>query len=873
MADGKFDGTSGGDFIDRNDMDADGDYVDGPDGDNDSVYGYGGNDTIEAGDGSDTIYGGAGNDSMEGRLGDDVLYGGTGQDTLEGDFGNDTLYIGSGDDDIYGGRHNDTMIVQLGTSAYVDGESGDDTLDFSSLTGTTISSINYYGGNPANGYVIFANGERMEYRNVENLSGTQDGTVDGTAGADSMGAGYSDGQMDAIGNADGSDNDSVMAYGGNDSVQSGAGTDTVYGGTGNDVLDGGSGDDALHGDSGDDALYGGDGWDTLYSSAGNDTYYGGTGIDYLHFGGESGGVSVDLSTGTIGGAAAGDVIGSGMDGVYGSNFDDTIVGFDPYSPSGDAYTNVFFGGAGDDWMDGRASPDYLDGDSGDDTFYMSGTPGSDTVIGGEGGSDNDLLDFSSLAGPLNVTYTAAEAGTITLGGDTITFSEIETIYATSGADTVAGSSGDDTIYGRQGTDDLSGNAGADVIYAGGDNDTVYGGGGTDALTGDTGDDLIYGGTGSDTLAGGYGNDSVYGGADADTILGSSGTDTLYGDTGTDLIYGGTGDDVLYGGQGGDSLFGDGGTDSLEGNSGDDELNGGAGADTVYGGTGNDSITATSGDDTIYGQSGDDLVTLLGPNNFILYGGEDPGDTDYDVLDVSTLGSGGQVTAITYDSGDDESGTITFSNGDVATFSGFEHVICLAKGTRVSTAQGYRRVENLRPGDLLLTKDRGAQPLRWIGHRDVPAVGPSAPVVFAPGALGNTRTLRVSPQHRMLITGWKAEMLFGETEVLIAAKHLVDGIEVTQKHGGDIEYFHLCLDRHEIIFAEGAETESFLPGATGLATLTQCQRDELAAALPHLDHSDTARPVRPMLRAYEAQLLANLSTWSLPTSPHGITRPL
>jgi len=173
---------------------------------------------------------------------------------------------------------------------------------------------------------------------------------------------------------------------------------------------------------------------------------------------------------------------------------------------------------------------------------------------------------------------------------------------------------------------------------------------------------------------------------------------------------------------------------------------------------------------------------------------------------------------------------------------------------VQTTRGYRRIENLRPGDMVRTKDNGPQPLRWIGHRDVPAIGASAPVVFAPGAIGNDRALRVSPQHRMVISGWKAEVLFGEPEVLVAAKHLVDGIDITQEHGGEVEYYHLCFDRHEIIFAEGAETESFLVGEIGLATLTKCQRDELALAAGHLGAYQSARPARPILRAYEARLL-------------------
>ncbi|MBY6166657.1 Hint domain-containing protein [Pseudooceanicola nitratireducens] len=789
MADGKYDGSSGSDNINRTSVDGGGDQVDGSDGLNDSIYGYGGNDTIEAGRGSDTVYGGEGADSIEGRSGDDVLYGGAGRDTIEGDAGNDTIYVGSGDDDIYGESGDDLIRVTRGTSAWIDGQSGDDTLDFSGLTGTTISSINYYGGDPSNGYIIFANGERMEYRGIEAITGTQDGRVDGSTGADSIGDGYTDGQLDAVGDADGSHNDSIYAYGGNDTVASGAGNDTVYGGAGtdalyggagNDALDGGSGDDALSGGSGDDVLYGGEGWDTLYSGLGNDTYHGGTGLDYIDFGAETGGVYVDLSNGTIGGAATGDVMGSGIDGVFGSNHDDTLIGFDPWSPTGDVYTNVFFGRAGNDVFDGRGSPDYMDGGSGDDTFLMTGTPGSDTIIGGEGGSDQDVIDFSSVSGPITIDYTGAEAGTITHGADTVTFSQIERIYATSSGDSLTGGAGTDRVEGRGGSD------------------TLYGGAGGDELSGDSGDDSLYGGTGADTLYGGLG------------------------------------------------------ADRIEAGSGDDQIYGGAGADAIYAGQGADSIYAASGDDAIYGGSGSDVVTLTGPGNYALFGGEDVGDADVDVLDFSSLGAGGQVTAITYNSGDDESGTITFSNGDVATFSGFEMIVCFAQGTRIDTPRGPVAVEDLRPGDAVMTADHGPQPLRWTGSRRVPARGGSAPVTFATGALGNSRPLTLSPQHRVLITGWKPEMLFGEAEVLVAAKHLVDGHEVTQSEGSEITYHHLCLDRHQVLFAEGAPVESFLPAEEALFSLTPAQRRDLCAALPDLDAA--ARPARPILRGYEAQLL-------------------
>lgn len=870
MADGKVDGTGGGDNIHLTFTDSGGDRVDGADGLNDSIYGYGGNDTIQGGLGNDTIYGGDGNDwirgnsgddliyagngldSIEGYTGNDTIYGGAGRDTLEGDQGNDVIYIGSGDDDIYGGAGNDRLYVVRGTNAWVEGQSGDDTLDFSTLTGTTVSSVNFYSG--GNGYVIFANGARMEFRTVEKITGTQDGTVDGTAGADSMGAGFYDSRLDAIGNLDGSDNDLIRAYGGNDTVQAGAGNDTIYGGAGADNLDGGDNDDRLYGGSGADVLYGGAGWDTLHSGLGNDTYHGGTGLDYIDFGAETGGISINLTTGTIGGAAAGDVIGSGIDGVYGSNFNDTITGFDPWQPTGDAFTNVFFGRAGNDIMDGRASPDYMDGGSGDDTFLMTGTPGSDTIIGGEGGSDTDVINYTAVTGPITVNYSAAEAGTVIHGADTVTFSQIEAIYGTAGNDTVNGSTGNDVFYGGAGADSVTANGGSDSIAGGAGADTIHGGAGGDTISGNSGDDFLYGGTGADSLSGGGGFDNITAGSGDDTVLGGAARDTLAGGAGADALYGGSGDDSILGQAQNDTLYGGAGADTLTGGSGDDVFYGGAGIDSITGGIGNDTINAASGDDLIYGGSGDDRVTLTGANNYALYGGEDPGDTDWDILDVSSLAMGGQISVINYDPGTDQSGTIVFTNGDVATFSGFERVICFAAGTHILTATGNRPVETLRPGDMIVTRDHGPLPLRWTGRRRTVAAGAHAPVVIAAGAMGNDRDLVVSQQHRMLVTGWRPDMLFGAAEVLVAAKHLVDGDLVTVENGGEVVYHHLCLDRHAIIYAEGAPTESFLPGEEGLASLTADQRTDLLAAMPELRHRAEMTPARPVLRAFEAELL-------------------
>lgn len=137
--------------------------------------------------------------------------------------------------------------------------------------------------------------------------------------------------------------------------------------------------------------------------------------------------------------------------------------------------------------------------------------------------------------------------------------------------------------------------------------------------------------------------------------------------------------------------------------------------------------------------------------------------------------------------------------------------CFAAGTRIETEQGLIPVETIQVGDLVRTLDHGLQPVRWRGSRSVPALERRAPIRFAPGAIGNDRELVVSPQHKILVTGWRAELFFGEPEVLAAAAHLVNGDTIHRAPRRHMDYHHLMFDGHEILLAEGIPSESFYPG--------------------------------------------------------------
>ncbi|MGI1663377.1 Hint domain-containing protein [Palleronia sp. KMU-117] len=190
-------------------------------------------------------------------------------------------------------------------------------------------------------------------------------------------------------------------------------------------------------------------------------------------------------------------------------------------------------------------------------------------------------------------------------------------------------------------------------------------------------------------------------------------------------------------------------------------------------------------------------------------------------------------------------------------------ICFGAGTCIATPAGDRRVETLRPGDAVLTRDHGAQILRWVGVTRVDADRLAAAPAFRPvrirqdafGAGAPARDTLLSQQHRLLMTGWRAELLFGEGEVLVAARHLVDGGGV--KIACDVTsviYVHLMFDDHEVVFANGLEAESFRPGPAAIDGLDAALRDEILALFPDLAEADAMRPARALLRGWEGAML-------------------
>jgi len=187
------------------------------------------------------------------------------------------------------------------------------------------------------------------------------------------------------------------------------------------------------------------------------------------------------------------------------------------------------------------------------------------------------------------------------------------------------------------------------------------------------------------------------------------------------------------------------------------------------------------------------------------------------------------------------------------------VVCFAAGTLITTQDGVVAVQNLRVGDKVMTVDHGLQAVRWVGCRRISAAEMAAnaalvPVAIRAGALGGglpNRDLRVSQQHRMLVRSKIANRMFGAQEVLVAAKHLVGlpGIDYVDDAQG-VVYCHFLCDQHEVVLAEGAQTESLFTGPpqakhkTTFSRLPSMRSSNLNRLLSHVRFSQPVLRQRP-----------------------------
>jgi len=883
----------------------------------DSLEGGVGNDTLDGGAGRDLIYGGDGDDYI---FESDFLAGGnnsdSGRDTIYGGLGNDTVDFTGGTEGIAvvlvnqnaivdpsGPNNNDSLfgIENIVGTAFNDTITGDDGANFlSGGAGADLVSggggSDTIAGGPGNDTLSGGAGiDTLTYANSATAVNVNIGANTATGEGTDVISGFEN----LIGSAQA---DTLAGSAGANIIDGGAGADTIFGGLGNDTITGGGGDDVIT--SGPpspstpsdlfldwDAQPGGTG---ASLEAGFTQSVGGqinVGVSYTE---SSSGSSFSIDDGPSTGDAI--PIFAPIDELPGGReFDPTSAGV-LLRPGGSGSSTVT--------MNFAAVPGQGVANEVEDVYFRI----SDIDTGGF--IDNVTILAYDAAGnllPLSITTTSnilsinQASGTVTAtGGNVAPSSALGSVliyvagpvasivvqYGNLGNATTQGIllsdvhfttivADNDLVDGGAGNDSILAGFGNDTVYGGADNDTIQGEAGNDSLFGGEGDDDLFGGAGDDTISAGDGDDSIDGGSGDDTIFFGAGNDTVYGGDGNDLIddvdgaqlagfnliYGGAGNDTIWSGDGDDLLYGDAGNDIISGENGNDTFFGGAGADTLSGGEGNDRFVVGLGD-----------VDTLSGSEFVYGGGTNPSPAgDFDTIDLTAYGW--SRVQIAYTGGDPttESGIITLFEADGVTVLGtiiFEEIEviipCFTPGTMIVTDHGPVAVEKLAIGDLVQSRDNGFQPLRWVGKRKLSYVDLLAnpdlqPVRIGQGAVdgaGPDRTMLVSPQHRVLIEDARAELLFGETEVLVAAKHLVGKAEITRVVPTEgVTYIHILFDRHEIVQSDGIWTESFQPAERMLSAMETAVRTEVLTLFPEISEDDDSYGgARLSLKAHEARVL-------------------
>jgi Ca2+-binding RTX toxin-like protein len=385
-------------------------------GGNDTILGLGGDDVLNGGNNRDLIMGGGGNDSISGGFGADTLEGGSGADTIRGGDEDDLIVYGTGGGQAGeigdGGAGFDTLLINANVNLDAVNFVSIEGMKFSEQTAgpkvATIAAGQLGNGLAQNllitsaaaksdqvkillGSAFALNASQLQFVNWEGqdrvlIRGDGDAeTVTGSKVADHM-----------------------LVRGGDDTVTAGAGRDTVNGGAGNDVISGGIGGDRLNG-AGDN--------DTITGGAGNDVLIGGAGIDALR-----GGKGNDTYQVTHQGEAAEaknsgtDTVISKVSYVLGGNIENLkLTGSLNLTGRGNALANAIEGNAGNNLLNGRLGNDTLTGGDGADKFVF------DTALN-ETGNVNTLTDFAPGADKIrleNTIFTGLAEGRLTAAAFTV----------------------------------------------------------------------------------------------------------------------------------------------------------------------------------------------------------------------------------------------------------------------------------------------------------------------------------------------------------------------------------------------------------------------------------------------------------------------
>jgi Ca2+-binding RTX toxin-like protein len=500
------------------------------------------------------------------------LNGGSGGDSLTSDAGDDTLTLGKGDiggntgEQAIAGDGQDTLngSTTSNSSSFLDGGPGDDQLNggpgFDSMFGNL-------------GADDLVGGDGFDFVEFTGNAGV-DVTLDNVANDGEPGE--NDNVHDDVEEVFGTSfNDTMIGTTGDQTFDSFGGQDDLQGGPGNDSLGGGDGADTIDGQAGNDFIQGGNDADDMSGGPGSDT------ADYQDHSAQVTVTINDVANDGQSGGAEGDNVRTDIENLSGGPNDDTLTG--------STVDNQIQGAGGNDTIMGIGGDDTLFGEF----AFNSGTPGDDTLNGGNGddslaggagadhmigGNDFDFVDYSNFAGSNDLTITANNVANDGAAGENDNVdSSVEGIIGASGNDNITGTSGPNTLRGGPGMDTLNGAGGNDILL--GDRCCSYFA------------DVFNGGDGNDTASyrdhfsavtvdiDGVADDGQFVGAEGDNVMtnvenvtGGSGSDTITGNNANNVLSGMAGSDTLFGGGGGDQLAGGSSFDTLNGEAGKDELN-------------------------------------------------------------------------------------------------------------------------------------------------------------------------------------------------------------------------------------------------------------------------------------------------------------
>ena len=625
---------------------------------------------------------------------------------------------------------------------------------------------------------------------------------------------------------------------------------TIYGNDGNDQIDAAQTTfSTIYGDAGDDTFnaaesyktvfYGGDGNDILHADTSDEgTFYGGGGHNIFYGDNAQGNIS-----------------------AYGEDQDDTFyagTGSGSFAFYGGGGSNAFFAGGAPDTPTSVYAYGGGDGDSfyggshqgtlefyggGGDDLFLARTANEMAAYGGEG---EDVVAFDSMLGAYAISFdTSTHSMTLTIAGQqNVTTMDVETLYfknsagryeeyaydqlasAAHGSSNYFASFSGETIEGSAEADNINATYASTITFS---NLTLHGNGGDDEVwAAGTSSSTVYGDTGEDVLHAEQSQNTVfYGGDDDDTFYAEESTNaTFYGDGGNNAFFGGSASGTVnfFGGEGNDyfsgytvtgdlNFYGGEGHNTFLANEGGDSAStlsayGGTGGDTFYGGSYQGTLTFSggAGEDNFYAEyannisidAGEGTDSVIFEHDLSSYAVEsDP------TSHIMTFYMNGQQDVTTTDV---EFFFFRNSEGRYDEYT-YDELACFLQGTLIRTPDGEVPVETLKAGDLVLTTNGEARPVLWLGRRAVETrfAHPltALPIHIRPDALGRglpARDLFVSPDHAIFMGG-----------MLIQAGALVNGVTITRHRDlpETFTYYHVELQDHDLIYAEGLPAETFI----------------------------------------------------------------